>query len=100
MALLVEQFYDMINGIARKQIEASPMDLTIDAEVVKCANPDIGEYKVQYQSNVFSAFCTDPTITYNKGERVYVLVPQGDFSTKKIILGRSAYNNTLSNAQR
>lgn len=72
------------------------MDLTIDAEVVKCANPDIGEYKVQYQSNVFSAFCTDPTITYNKGERVYVLVPQGDFSTKKIILGYSKYESNLS----
>lgn len=100
MAINVEAFYDMINGIAGKRIEATPMDLTIDAEISKPVNVDTGEYKVQYQGNIFSAFTVDPTVTYNGGERVYVLVPQGDFSTKKIILGRSAYNNTLSNAQR
>ena len=76
------------------------MDLTIDAEINKLGNVDIGEYKVQYQGNVFSAFSVDPTVTYNVGERVYVLVPQGDFSTKKVILGYSKYDNNISDAKR
>ena len=46
MAINVEAFYDMINGIAGKRIEATPMDLTIDAEVSKPVNVDTGEYKV------------------------------------------------------
>lgn len=96
----VQAFYDMINGAVKSRIDATPMDLTIDAEINSVANVDIGEYKVEYQGNIFSAFVVDPTVTYNRGERVYVLVPQGDFSTKKVILGRSAYNNNLSDAQR
>jgi phage baseplate assembly protein gpV len=59
-------------------------------------NVEIGEYKVEYQANTFSAFSLDPTIVYSKNEQVYVLVPQGDFSAKKIILGISKYKNTTS----
>lgn len=91
MAINVEAFYDMIDSIADKRVSATPMDLTIDAEVTQIKDVTIGEYKVEYQGSVFSAFNLEPTITYNVGERIYVLVPQGDFSTKKIILGRSAY---------
>lgn len=96
MAINVEAFYDMIDGIAERRVSATPMDLTIDAEVTKIVNIDIGEYKVEHQGSVFSAFSNEPEVTYNVGERVYVLVPQGDFSTKKVILGRSAYNNDKS----
>lgn len=100
MAVNVEAFYDMINGIARQQVQATPMDLTIDATISKLYNVDIGEYKVEYQGNIFSAFVSNPEVTYNVGERVYVLVPQGDFSTKKVILGYSKYDSNLSDADR
>lgn len=100
MAVNVEAFYDMINGIARQQVQATPMDLTIDATISKLYNVDTGEYKVEYQGNIFSAFVSNPEVTYNVGERVYVLVPQGDFSTKKVILGYSKYDSNLSDADR
>lgn len=100
MAINVEAFYDMINGIAKQQVQATPMDLTIDAKISKLYNVDIGEYKVEYQGNIFSAFTQNPEVTYNVGERVYVLVPQGDFSTKKVILGYSKYESNLSEADR
>lgn len=96
MALNVEAFYDAINNIAQQQVQASPSDLTIDAELVYISDITVGKYKVEYQGNTFTAFSTDPTVTYKVGERVYVLVPQGDFSSKKVILGRSAYNNNLT----
>lgn len=100
MAVNVEAFYDMINGIAKRQVQATPMDLTIDAKIAKLYNVDIGEYKVEYQGNIFSAFSADPTVAYNVGERVYVLVPQGDFSTKKVILGYSKYESNVSDSDR
>lgn len=96
MALNVEAFYDAINSIAKRQVQSTPADLTIDAEIANIYNVDIGEYKVEYQGNIFSAFSTDPTVVYKKGEKVYILVPQGDYSNKKVILGRSAYNNQLT----
>lgn len=96
MPNLTDSFFDAINGIARRQVEAAAMDLTVDAEIVKVVNIDVGEYKVQYQGNIFSAYATDPTTVYKNGERVYVLVPQGDFSRKKMIMGRSAYQNNLT----
>lgn len=99
MAINVEGFYDMINGIAKQQVESSRTDKTIDAEISKLYNADVGEYKVEYQGNIFSAFVPDPTVEYKGGERVYVLVPEGDFSRKKIILGRAAYQNSLSEAE-
>lgn len=93
MAINAEAFYDMINNISRKQVESTAMDLTIDACIVKLVLGDTGEYQVRYQGNTFSAFTTDPTVTYQQDENVYVLVPAGDFSRKKIILGRSEYKN-------
>lgn len=97
MALdLTEAFFDAINGIAQRNIQAAAMDLTIDCEVQKAYNIDIGEYKVLHEGSIFSAFSSDPTVTYKNGDKVYVLVPQGDMSRKKVILGHSAYQNGLT----
>lgn len=89
----------MINNIANRHVSATPKDLTINVKVVNLYNVDIGEYKVEYQGNTFSAFSSDPTVTYSLDEHVYVLVPQGDFSQRKIILGRAAGEISDSEAQ-
>lgn len=93
---LVENFFGAINTISQANVDAAKRDETIDAEIVSVVNIDIGEYKVSYQGNTFSATAADPTVTYQKGDRVYVLVPRGDYSTKKIILGSSAYKNNTT----
>lgn len=99
MAINVQGFYDAINNIANQQVNATPKDLTINAEIVNLYNVDTGEYKVEYQSNTFSAFAVEPTVTYSLGEHVYVLVPQGDFSQRKLILGRAVGQLSDSQAQ-
>lgn len=99
MAINVEAFYDAINNISKQQVDSTPKDLTINAEIVNLYNVDTGEYKVEYQSNTFSAFSSDPTITYSLGEHVFVLVPKGDFSQRKIILGRAVGEISDSQAQ-
>lgn len=76
---------------------AQRQDRTIDAEIVSLQNATEGKYRVLFEGNTFDAYLpTSMPITYSAGERVYVLVPQGDFSAKKIILGRSAYENNIT----
>jgi len=96
MENLYEQFFAAMNNIASRNVESAKIDQTIQAEIASIVNIDVGEYKVKYESNIFSAFVLDPTVTYKVGEQVYILVPQGDFSAKKIILGRSKYENQLT----
>jgi hypothetical protein len=68
MSLHVEQFFETINNLSKRNIDSTPIDLTIDATVKMLFNVEIGEYKVEYQSNTFSAFALDPTVVYQKGE--------------------------------
>ena len=90
---IVNELFDAINIISQDNVEQSRRDVTIDAEIVALIDASNGTYKVSYQGNTFSAESQDSTVTYNTGEQVYVFVPQGDYSKKKIILGRSAYKN-------
>ena len=90
---IMESLFKAIEVVADKSVKSYKQDITIDAEINEIRNVENGEYKVLYQGNIFSAFSSDPTVTYKKGERVYVLVPQGDYSAKKIIMGRSSYQN-------
>ncbi|MDD4516792.1 hypothetical protein, partial [Massilibacteroides sp.] len=100
MAINVDVLLNAIDIIAKKRVESVSNDLTIDAEVSIPYNVETGEYKIKYQDSIFSAFSVDPSVVYKKGEQVFVLVPQGDFSGKKIILSRSQYSNTISANER
>lgn len=94
-----EVLFGGMEAIYKEQLKNLRQDVTIDAEIKSIKNPDTGEYKVEYQGNLFSAFSQSLLTTYTIGERVYVLVPQGDYSGKKIILGRSSYQNTMSSKE-
>lgn len=100
MSKAVDDFFDAITQVTQRQIEATAKDLTIDAEIKLLKNVETGEYKVEYQGNTFSAYSQNPEIVYQRGERVYVLVPQGDMSTKKIILGRASYDLNMTYQER
>lgn len=95
---LVENFFGAINTISQANVDAAKRDETIDAEIASIVNIETGEYKVTYQGNTFSAYAADPTTTYQKGDKVYVLVPRGDYSARKVILGQSAFQNNTSQA--
>lgn len=89
MSKLVEDFFDAVNTISQGNVDASKNDSTIDAEIKSVVNVDLGQYKVLYQGNIFDAYAMDPLSVYKAGEQVFVLVPQGDFSKRKVIIGRS-----------
>lgn len=92
-------FWDAVGRVVSQNIAATPIDLTVNAEVVKLKNATNGEYLVKYQGDTFSAFTTDPQTTYNVNEKVFVLIPQGNFSGKKMIISRSSAQSNLTFAE-
>lgn len=60
---------------------------TIQGNIVECKDASIGEYTVKYQSSLITAFAISPSVNYPKDTRVYISVPNGDFTLKKFILG-------------
>ncbi len=53
-------FWDAVGKVVSQNIAATPIDLTVNAEVVKLKNATNGEYYVKYQDDTFTAFTTDP----------------------------------------
>lgn len=74
---------------AAKAAEDLSSDKTIKAIVKKCVDASSGLYRVTYNSGTFNAYLqSGSTEVYKIGEEVYVLVPQGDMTQKKFIMGR------------
>lgn len=80
---------ETIDLIASARDAELSFDKTIIAEIVSLNNADTGEYFVEYQKGKFRAYTpTSLSYVYPKGTKVYVKVPGGDFTQKKIIEGK------------
>lgn len=99
-SMISEALFDAISKIAVSEIQKAQPDMTIDGEIVKIMDVEEGGYQVKYEGNLLNAYSSDKEVTYRKGERVYILVPQGDFSRKKIIVGKSGYTNKQDTLQK
>lgn len=94
-----EQLLSAVDVLVGEAISKLKFDKTIQAEIVQVVNLDTGEYKIKYTgSSNISAFANDIKTQYKVGEIVYVTVPEGDFSNKKIIMGLVT-NQSLSYGQ-
>lgn len=83
---LQESILQAISKIADDSVNKAKSDLTIECEIVKVQNSAKGIYTVQYTENKFTAHSSNGA-TYSVGNSVYVLVPEGDFSKNKVIVG-------------
>ena len=93
-----EQIFQAIDVLVEKKISELAYDKTIQAKIYSVVDSDTGEYKVRYNGNIFSAFANDLSQTYKVDEQVYVQVPEGDFSNRKLIVA-SMSDRSLSYAQ-
>ena len=84
---LQESILDAMKVFVKDSTAKLNFPLTLECEIVKCTDENKGEYEVNYLDNHFLAYCQYKGYKYNVGEIVYVLVPKGDFSKIKIILG-------------
>ena len=85
MSAISNSLLDAINTISTNAVKASNATLTIECTITEVEDAGLQIYKVNYKDNIFSA--TSSSGSYNVGDIVYVLVPEGDFSKPKMILG-------------
>ncbi len=93
---LQESIFQAIDNIARNRIDRLATDKTVTATIVQCNNSLTGEHTVNYQGGNFVAYSQDG-VTYSRNTSVYVLVPEGDFSKKKLIVGKATLLEDDSN---
>lgn len=80
-----EQLLQAMDIVMEQKLTQLQYDKTIQAKVYSVVDIDTGEYKVRYNGNIFSAFSNDTSKTYKVNDAVYVSVPEGNFSNKKLI---------------
>ena len=97
MGLYEDQLFGAIESVAQRVVDRNGADITVHGEVIKLVNAEVGEYKVKYEGNIFSAYSESPTTVYQDGDDVYVLVPSANFNNKKIILGHASFENSTTN---
>lgn len=83
-----ESILQAIDTLVTKRIEQLDNDKTITATIDTCVNMVDNVYLVNYQGGKFYAYAQDDT-AYTRDQSVYVLVPENDFTKKKIILGKA-----------
>lgn len=77
---------EAIKTIADSSVQSKNATLTIEAEIVDVIDEGLGTYTVKYLGNKFEATTAHTEVTYQIGDMVYVLVPNGNFDKNKIIL--------------
>ena len=90
-----------IDIIVQRAISQADYDKTIQATIIKCIDQTIGKYTVRYQDSTFYAYSNNSDVSYSENTLVYVLIPSGDMSKDKTILGAVAKlgTNFISNQE-
>lgn len=78
------QAFDIVAG---SKIQALKFDKTIIGTITEVINSSTGEYRAEYEAGIFKVYAEDPSIVYEKGQSVYIKIPEGDYSNKKFIEG-------------
>lgn len=78
---------DAIQLVTDSSIEKAGYDKTIQAQILSCQDATIGKYRCRYQDAVIYAYASTSGMVFTNGTYVYILVPNGDMSKEKTILG-------------
>lgn len=100
-----EQYSDSLlqamSIIANRAVSNANFNKTIQAVIVECKDATIEKYRVRYQDGFWEAYGNGSGVTYLPGTSVYILVPNGDMTQPKTIIGTVEklginYINTIS----
>lgn len=89
-----EKILQAADIIAKKRIEQLGLNKIIICQITNTANKMRGEYGVTINNITFKAYSIIDT--YELNDKVYVLVPNGDFKETKIIIGYQSGNKTMN----
>lgn len=82
-----QSFCDAIALFANSSLERYKGAITIEAEIVETQDAGKRIYTIKYMNSTYTASASDSFAYFQPGNKVYVLIPDGDFSKEKIILG-------------
>lgn len=83
---MTEQLFEAIDAIVRERLRTLPYDRTIVATITDNTNAAASKYRVTTDNNiVFDAYDGLGNNNYEIGTRVYVRIPQGDYTKQKVI---------------
>ena len=75
-----------IDTIVKQRLSTVNFNSTITGIIVDNSERDKGKYKIQYGSMTFDAYSEN--LMYDNNTDVQVLIPNGDYSSQKIILSK------------
>ena len=78
-----------IDYLVNNRIDKISKDVTITATIKKCTNSLTQEYQVNYNGGFLNAYAQEGA-SYSENQEIYVLIPENDWSKKKIIIGRAS----------
>ena len=76
-----------INSIVEANLNTVAFDTTEICEIISQDTEDKQKYIVSNGAVKFEAYSMDSTKSYNDKSQVYVLIPKGDYSGTKVIIG-------------
>ena len=86
MSELTDALFSAMQTISEATARKQKITSVIEAEIVDLVDAGLGTYEVSYLGNRFEATTSQTNNTYEIGDIVYVLVPEGNFDKNKIIL--------------
>lgn len=90
-----QSLYTAIQMAADGALATSGLPKTIECKITEIKDSGIGLYLVSYMGNEFDVYSSSPSIAYKEGDNVLVIVPDGDVSKIKYIIGSVAPNGDL-----
>ena len=78
--------------IANSSVDKVKFDSTIECTIIDATDKLIGKYKVKNESYA-EFYAYSQITTYNKGDKVYVQIPEGDYNSTKFIVGKKTDKN-------
>ena len=84
---LQEPLLEAINILSQNAMQQSDATIVIECEIVEIIDAGLGQYTVKYAGNQFDVYSYNNSAIYQKGDIVFVLVPNGNLENTKMILG-------------
>lgn len=86
---------DSIETGISEYMKHNPTTTAVQVEIVDILDNVKGSYQVKYRDNLFVAHASNSGVYYKIGDKVYILVPDGNFDNPKIIIGKTAPSSDI-----
>ena len=85
---MLEELFGSMSTITQQELNSVQFDRTVVAKIVKRYEDSQTKYQVSTDSLKFDAYAQSDSARYAEGSSVYILIPDGDYSNNKLILGK------------